>query len=164
MLLIICSPILGEQYSCRFWFRAAWIYRSLSKNQRSQVPGKGNLQPLMMNFQNIYILLAIISFQLCESLLLRWTNPHVLVLLTPSVLISRMLWLRERERERVEVYSLCKFWGTGLLIFQAEKVIKELRKSFPEDGLLPIYINPQTGTKSAGAITFGAMGDRWWCW
>ncbi|KAG5042977.1 hypothetical protein JHK87_006892 [Glycine soja] len=43
---------------------------------------------------------------------------------------------------------------------KAEKVIKGLYETFPEDGLLPIYINPLTGTKSSGVITFGAMGDR----
>lgn len=61
---------------------------------------------------------------------------------------------------RVEVYSLRQYLGICLMIFQAEKVIKELHRTFPEDGLLPIYLNPLTGTKSGGAITFGAMGDR----
>ncbi|TKY54517.1 Mannosyl-oligosaccharide 1,2-alpha-mannosidase MNS1 [Spatholobus suberectus] len=44
----------------------------------------------------------------------------------------------------------------------AEKVIKELYRTFPDDGLLPIYLNPLTGTKSSGAITFGAMGDSFY--
>lgn len=47
------------------------------------------------------------------------------------------------------------------LWFQAENVILELNKTFPEDGLLPIYINPHRGTKSHATITFGAMGDRY---
>ncbi|GFQ05649.1 mannosyl-oligosaccharide 1 2-alpha-mannosidase mns1 [Phtheirospermum japonicum] len=41
-----------------------------------------------------------------------------------------------------------------------ENVILELNKTFPSDGLLPIYINPHRGTRSYSTITFGAMGDR----
>ncbi|GAB2233707.1 hypothetical protein Droror1_Dr00002936 [Drosera rotundifolia] len=36
-----------------------------------------------------------------------------------------------------------------------------LNKTFPTDGLLPIYINPESGTASHATITFGAMGDRY---
>lgn len=46
-------------------------------------------------------------------------------------------------------------------MFQAEKVILELNKTFPDDGLLPIYINPDKGTGSYSTITFGVMGDRY---
>ena len=42
-----------------------------------------------------------------------------------------------------------------------EKVIVALNKTFPADGLLPIYINPDSGTGSYSTITFGAMGDRY---
>ncbi|KAL9325927.1 hypothetical protein ACSQ67_006572 [Phaseolus vulgaris] len=45
---------------------------------------------------------------------------------------------------------------------RAEKVIKELHENFPDDGLLPIYLNPLTGTKTGGSITFGAMGDSFY--
>lgn len=48
-----------------------------------------------------------------------------------------------------------------ILIFQVENVITELNKTFPADGLLPIYINPHRGTSSYSVITFGAMGDRY---
>lgn len=47
------------------------------------------------------------------------------------------------------------------LMFQAEKVIMQLNKTFPADGLLPIYISPDRGTPSYSTITFGAMGDRY---
>ncbi|KAL7183800.1 hypothetical protein ACSBR2_026051 [Camellia fascicularis] len=40
-----------------------------------------------------------------------------------------------------------------------ENVIAQLNKTFPADGLLPIYINPHRGTQSYSTITFGAMGD-----
>ena len=46
-------------------------------------------------------------------------------------------------------------------MFQVENVIIELNKTFPADGLLPIYINPHRGTSSYSTITFGAMGDRY---
>lgn len=45
---------------------------------------------------------------------------------------------------------------------KVEKVIEVLRKKFPADGLLPIYINPQTGMPSPSLITFGAMGDSFY--
>ncbi|KAL6191788.1 hypothetical protein ACLB2K_038177 [Fragaria x ananassa] len=43
---------------------------------------------------------------------------------------------------------------------QVEYVIKEFHKIFPADGLLPIYLDPHTGTTSKSKITFGALGDR----
>lgn len=49
----------------------------------------------------------------------------------------------------------------NMLMYQAENVISALNRSFPDDGLLPIYINPASGTSSYSAITFGAMGDRY---
>lgn len=47
------------------------------------------------------------------------------------------------------------------MVFQVENVIQQLNKTFPDDGLLPIYIDPRSGTKSYSTITFGAMGDRY---
>lgn len=47
------------------------------------------------------------------------------------------------------------------LLGQAEKVITQLQKTYPSDGLLPIYINPHSGVAASySSITFGAMGDR----
>ncbi|KAI7982433.1 Mannosyl-oligosaccharide 1,2-alpha-mannosidase MNS2 [Camellia lanceoleosa] len=43
-----------------------------------------------------------------------------------------------------------------------ENVIAQLNKTFPTDGLLPIYINPHRGTQSYSTITFGAMGDSFY--
>ncbi|XP_031120045.1 mannosyl-oligosaccharide 1,2-alpha-mannosidase MNS1 [Ipomoea triloba] len=45
---------------------------------------------------------------------------------------------------------------------KVENVILELNKTFPDDGLLPIYINPHTGRRSFSTITFGAMGDSFY--
>lgn len=47
------------------------------------------------------------------------------------------------------------------LLFQVENVITQLHKTFPNDGLLPIFINPRTGSSAYSTITFGAMGDRY---
>ncbi|URD90742.1 Glycosyl hydrolase family 47 [Musa troglodytarum] len=45
----------------------------------------------------------------------------------------------------------------------AEKVIRQLQKTYPSDGLLPIYINPHSGAAASYAtVTFGAMGDSFY--
>jgi len=51
---------------------------------------------------------------------------------------------------------------SNLVVFnaQVENAITALNKSFPADGLLPIYVSPDSGTPSYATITFGAMGDR----
>lgn len=46
-------------------------------------------------------------------------------------------------------------------MFQVEKVITELNKTYPDDGLLPIYISNDRDRPSYATITFGAMGDRY---
>ena len=38
-------------------------------------------------------------------------------------------------------------------------MIAVFNKTFPDDGLLPIYIDPGSG-RGRSTITFGAMGDR----
>lgn len=43
---------------------------------------------------------------------------------------------------------------------QVEKVISQLKKVMPDDGLLPIFISPDSGQPSTNKITMGAMGDR----
>ncbi len=48
-----------------------------------------------------------------------------------------------------------------LVTLQVENTIKQLRLSFPKDGLLPIYISPDSGQPTISKVTFGAMGDRW---
>ncbi|CAL5199278.1 unnamed protein product [Lathyrus oleraceus] len=70
--------------------------------------------------------------------------------------------LADSGSEQLEFIALSQRTNDPKYQETAEKVIKELRRSFPEDGLLPIYLNPLTGTKSAGAITFGAMGDSFY--
>lgn len=61
----------------------------------------------------------------------------------------------------VEANSLAIHQFVCFVLFQVENVITVLNKTFPDDGLLPIYINPDSGTTSYSPITFGAMGDRY---
>ncbi|THU44368.1 hypothetical protein C4D60_Mb02t06670 [Musa balbisiana] len=45
----------------------------------------------------------------------------------------------------------------------AENVIRQLQKTYPSDGLLPIYINPHSGAAASySTVTFGAMGDSFY--
>jgi mannosyl-oligosaccharide alpha-1,2-mannosidase len=50
--------------------------------------------------------------------------------------------------------------GGSLLNLQVEKSIDVLEQNFPEDGLVPLYVDPNTGKSSMDKISFGAMGDR----
>ncbi|KAJ1400638.1 Six-hairpin glycosidase-like superfamily [Sesbania bispinosa] len=70
--------------------------------------------------------------------------------------------LADSGSEQLEFIALSQRTNDPKYQEKAEKVIKELHRTFPEDGLLPIYLNPLTGTKSSGAITFGAMGDSFY--
>ncbi|KAK2358721.1 mannosyl-oligosaccharide 1,2-alpha-mannosidase MNS1 [Trifolium repens] len=70
--------------------------------------------------------------------------------------------LADSGSEQLEFIALSQRTKDPKYREKAEKVIKELHRTFPEDGLLPIYLNPLTGTKSAGSITFGAMGDSFY--
>ncbi|KAJ0249058.1 Mannosyl-oligosaccharide 1,2-alpha-mannosidase MNS2 [Hirschfeldia incana] len=45
---------------------------------------------------------------------------------------------------------------------KVEKVISVLNKNYPADGLLPVYINPDTAKPSYSTITFGGMGDSFY--
>lgn len=62
----------------------------------------------------------------------------------------------------MRVHSFRSCLGVSDPFCQVEKVIEVLHKNFPADGLLPVYINPQTGKPSPSFITFGALGDRYY--
>ncbi|KAL5756783.1 hypothetical protein ACOSP7_021216 [Xanthoceras sorbifolium] len=70
--------------------------------------------------------------------------------------------LADSGTEQLEFIALSQ--RTGDLKYQqkAEKTIAEISKTFPDDGLLPIYINPDRGGGSYSVITFGAMGDSFY--
>ncbi|KAE9601634.1 hypothetical protein Lal_00040660 [Lupinus albus] len=69
--------------------------------------------------------------------------------------------LADSGSEQLEFIALSQRTKDPKYQQKAEKVIKEFQRDFPKDGLLPIYINPLTGT-SSGTITFGAMGDSFY--
>ncbi|KAL5974120.1 hypothetical protein ACLOJK_030783 [Asimina triloba] len=69
--------------------------------------------------------------------------------------------LADSGTEQLEFIALSQRTGDPKYQEKAESVITTLHNTFPSDGLLPIYINPQTGAASShSTITFGAMGDR----
>ncbi|GJN26521.1 hypothetical protein PR202_gb14456 [Eleusine coracana subsp. coracana] len=68
--------------------------------------------------------------------------------------------LADSGTEQLEFIALSQRTGDPKYQQKAENVIKQLQKIYPSDGLLPIYINPHSGTASYSTITFGAMGDR----
>ncbi|KAE9609876.1 hypothetical protein Lal_00006344 [Lupinus albus] len=70
--------------------------------------------------------------------------------------------LADSGSEQLEFIALSQRTKDPKYQQKVEKVIKELRRIFPKDGLLPIYINPLTGIVSTGTITFGAMGDSFY--
>ncbi|KAI7985548.1 Mannosyl-oligosaccharide 1,2-alpha-mannosidase MNS2 [Camellia lanceoleosa] len=67
--------------------------------------------------------------------------------------------LADSATEQMEFIALSQRIGDPKYQQKVENVIAQLNKTFPADGLLPIYINPHRGTQSYSTITFGAMGD-----
>ncbi|XP_059645161.1 mannosyl-oligosaccharide 1,2-alpha-mannosidase MNS1-like [Cornus florida] len=70
--------------------------------------------------------------------------------------------LADSGTEQLEFIALSQRTGDPKYQQKAENVILELNKTFPADGLLPIYINPHRGTTSYSTVTFGAMGDSFY--
>ncbi|CAL9755843.1 unnamed protein product [Musa acuminata subsp. burmannicoides] len=71
--------------------------------------------------------------------------------------------LADSGTEQLEFIALSQRTGDPRYQQKAEKVITQLQKTYPSDGLLPIYINPHSGVAaSSSSITFGAMGDSYY--
>ncbi|KAG0461666.1 hypothetical protein HPP92_021963 [Vanilla planifolia] len=70
--------------------------------------------------------------------------------------------LADSGTEQLEFIALSQRTGDPKYQLKVENVITQLRKTFPSDGLLPIYINPHTGSSSYSTVTFGAMGDSFY--
>ncbi|KAJ0865392.1 putative mannosyl-oligosaccharide 1,2-alpha-mannosidase [Helianthus annuus] len=70
--------------------------------------------------------------------------------------------LADSGTEQLEFIALTQRTGDPKYQQTVENVILVLNKTFPADGLLPIYINPHRGTASHSTITFGAMGDSFY--
>ncbi|ONI27205.1 hypothetical protein PRUPE_1G073800 [Prunus persica] len=67
--------------------------------------------------------------------------------------------LADAGSEQLEFIALSQRTNDPKYQQKVEYVIEELHKTFPADGLLPIYIDPHTGITSYSKISFGAMGD-----
>ncbi|CAM6058738.1 unnamed protein product [Sphagnum tenellum] len=70
--------------------------------------------------------------------------------------------LADLGTEQVEFIGLSQRTGDPKYKQKVENAIKQLRKNFPKDGLLPIYISADSGQPTTGKITFGAMGDSFY--
>eukprot|EP01018_Ginkgo_biloba_P039971 Gb_07364 [translate_table: standard] len=71
--------------------------------------------------------------------------------------------LADSGTEQLEFIALSQRTGDPKYQEKVENVIKQLQTSFPDDGLLPIYINAHSGrAESYSKITFGAMGDSFY--
>ncbi|KAK4761073.1 hypothetical protein SAY87_005966 [Trapa incisa] len=70
--------------------------------------------------------------------------------------------LADSGTEQLEFIALSQRTGDPKYQEKVENVIVAINKTFPDDGLLPIYINPKSGSSSYSAITFGAMGDSFY--
>ncbi|CAL9079225.1 unnamed protein product [Musa textilis] len=71
--------------------------------------------------------------------------------------------LADSGTEQLEFIALSQRTGDPKYQQKAEKVIRQLQKTYPSDGLLPIYINPHSGAAASYAtVTFGAMGDSFY--
>jgi mannosyl-oligosaccharide alpha-1,2-mannosidase len=82
-------------------------------------------------------------------------------MLVLSIFMQASSTLADLGTEQLEFIGLSQRTGNPKYKQRVEKVIMQLRKVFPIDGLLPIYINPNSGKPTAGKITCGAMGDRY---
>nr|XP_019703683.1 mannosyl-oligosaccharide 1,2-alpha-mannosidase MNS2 isoform X2 [Elaeis guineensis] len=70
--------------------------------------------------------------------------------------------LADSGTEQLEFIALSQRTGDPTYQQKVENVIIQLQKTFPSDGLLPIFVNPHSGTSSYSTITFGAMGDSFY--
>ncbi|KAJ3693456.1 hypothetical protein LUZ60_008936 [Juncus effusus] len=70
--------------------------------------------------------------------------------------------LADSGTEQLEFIALSQRTGDPKYQEKAENTIKQFEKILPNDGLLPIFINPHSGSASYSTITFGAMGDSFY--
>ncbi|KAF3430965.1 hypothetical protein FNV43_RR25695 [Rhamnella rubrinervis] len=70
--------------------------------------------------------------------------------------------LADSGTEQLEFIALSQRTGDPKYQQKVENTITKLKETFPNDGLLPIYIDPSRGTQSYSTITFGAMGDSFY--
>ncbi|KAK4257745.1 hypothetical protein QN277_007295 [Acacia crassicarpa] len=87
---------------------------------------------------------------------LAYGNPH-----NPSWTGGNSI-LADSGSEQLEFIALSQRTKDPKYQQKVEKVIREIQKNFPDDGLLSVQIDPRTGVASYGSITFGAMGDSFY--
>ncbi|KAM9939541.1 hypothetical protein OXX80_000983 [Metschnikowia pulcherrima] len=63
---------------------------------------------------------------------------------------------------QMEFRYLAKLTGEELYWSTAEKVMEVLDANKPEDGLVPIYVNPDTGKYQGNLIRLGSRGDSYY--
>ncbi|XP_027773700.1 mannosyl-oligosaccharide 1,2-alpha-mannosidase MNS1-like isoform X3 [Solanum pennellii] len=70
--------------------------------------------------------------------------------------------LADSASEQLEFIALSQRTGDPKYQQKAENVILEISRTFPDDGLLPIHINPEGKAVVYSTMTFGAMGDSFY--
>ncbi|XP_057549728.1 mannosyl-oligosaccharide 1,2-alpha-mannosidase MNS1-like isoform X1 [Amaranthus tricolor] len=70
--------------------------------------------------------------------------------------------LADSGTEQLEFITLSQRTGDPKYQQKVENVISVFNRTFPDDGLLSIYIDPDTGSGSRSTVTFGAMGDSFY--
>lgn len=63
---------------------------------------------------------------------------------------------------QLELKYLSKLTGEKLYWEKAEKIMEILDKNNPKDGLVPIYVNPDTGKYQGNLIRLGSRGDSYY--
>lgn len=68
----------------------------------------------------------------------------------------------EAATVQLEMKYLAKLTGEALWWNMAEKVMQSLEANKPQDGLVPIYVNPDTGKFQGRTIRLGSRGDSYY--
>ncbi|CUM66108.1 uncharacterized protein PRCAT00003763001 [Priceomyces carsonii] len=63
---------------------------------------------------------------------------------------------------QLELKYLSHLTGEALFWQKAEKIMEVLDANKPEDGLVPIYVNPETGKYQSNLIRLGSRGDSYY--
>eukprot|EP00850_Spirogloea_muscicola_P000924 SM000003S11169 [mRNA] locus=s3:1291827:1298198:- [translate_table: standard] len=64
--------------------------------------------------------------------------------------------------EQLEFIALSQRTGNPVYAAKVENVIKQLDENFPADGLMPLFIDTESGRAASMQVSFGAMGDSFY--
>ncbi|BDA46113.1 Mannosyl-oligosaccharide 1,2-alpha-mannosidase IA [Coccomyxa sp. Obi] len=70
--------------------------------------------------------------------------------------------LSEFGTEQLELIQTSLKTGNPIYAQKTEAVIKFLNDKYPDQGLLPLYIHPETGQATTQMVSLGAMGDSYY--